>query len=152
MDQHPKHKQNAALGFIFITIFIDVLGLGIIMPVMPKLLQTLGHIDIRVPSQYSGSLTFVYATMQLVFASVLGNLSERYGRRPVLLLSLFGFSIDYMFMAFAPSIAWLFVGRFIAGVTGASTATATAYIADISTGHKRDANFGLFGERNHALC
>jgi DHA1 family tetracycline resistance protein-like MFS transporter len=145
MDQHPKHKQNAALGFIFITIFIDVLGLGIIMPVMPKLLQTLGHIDISVASQYSGWLTFVYATMQLVFASVLGNLSDRYGRRPVLLLSLFGFSIDYMFMAFAPTIAWLFVGRFIAGISGASNATATAYIADVSTGDKRAANFGLVG-------
>lgn len=140
-----KPKQSAALGFIFITIFIDVLGLGIIIPVMPKLLQTLGHIDISVASQYSGWLTFVYASMQLVFASILGNLSDRYGRRPILLISLFGFSIDYMFMAFAPTIAWLFVGRFIAGVSGASNATATAYIADVSTGNKRAANFGLVG-------
>ncbi|WP_428329626.1 TCR/Tet family MFS transporter [Mucilaginibacter sp.] len=144
MDKEPKHKK-AALGFIFITIFIDVLGLGIIIPVMPKLLQTLGHINISVASQYSGWLTFVYASMQLVFASVLGNLSDRYGRRPVLLISLFGFSIDYMFMAFAPTIAWLFVGRFIAGISGASNATATAYIADVSTGDKRAANFGLVG-------
>jgi DHA1 family tetracycline resistance protein-like MFS transporter len=140
-----KPKQSAALGFIFITIFIDVLGLGIIIPVMPKLLQTLGHIDISIASQYSGWLTFVYASMQLVFASILGNLSDRYGRRPVLLISLFGFSIDYMFMAFAPTIAWLFVGRFIAGVSGASNATATAYIADVSTGNKRASNFGLVG-------
>ena len=140
-----RSKRSAALGFIFITIFIDVLGLGIIIPVMPKLLQTLGHVDISVASKYNGWLTLIYATMQLVFASIMGNLSDRYGRRPVLLISLFGFSIDYMFMAFAPSIAWLFVGRFIAGVTGASTSTATAYIADISTGHKRDANFGLVG-------
>lgn len=140
-----KPKQSAALGFIFITIFIDVLGLGIIIPVMPKLLQTLGHIDISVASQYSGWLTFVYASMQLVFASILGNLSDGYGRRPILLISLFGFSIDYMFMAFAPTIAWLFVGRFIAGVSGASNATATAYIADVSTGNKRAANFGLVG-------
>lgn len=140
-----KPKQGAALGFIFITIFIDVLGLGIIIPVMPKLLQTLGHINISIASQYSGWLTFVYASMQLVFASVLGSLSDRYGRRPVLLISLFGFSIDYLFMAFAPTIAWLFVGRFIAGVSGASNATATAYIADVSTGDKRAANFGLVG-------
>src|ERR1700761_7843978 len=140
-----KTKRSAALGFIFITIFIDVLGLGIIIPVMPKLLQTLGHFDISAASKYNGWLTLIYATMQLVFASIMGSLSDRYGRRPVLLISLFGFSIDYMFMAFAPSIMWLFVGRFIAGVTGASTATATAYIADISTGHKRDANFGLIG-------
>jgi DHA1 family tetracycline resistance protein-like MFS transporter len=138
-------KRSAALGFIFITIFIDVLGLGIILPVMPKLLQTLGHFDISTASKYNGWLTLIYASMQLVFASIMGSLSDRYGRRPVLLISLFGFSIDYVFMAFAPSIAWLFVGRFIAGVTGASTATATAYIADISTGHKRDANFGLVG-------
>jgi DHA1 family tetracycline resistance protein-like MFS transporter len=140
-----KTKRSAALGFIFITIFIDVLGLGIIIPVMPKLLQTLGHFDISAASKYNGWLTLIYASMQLVFASIMGSLSDRYGRRPVLLISLFGFSIDYMFMAFAPSITWLFVGRFIAGVTGASTATATAYIADISTGHKRDANFGLIG-------
>jgi DHA1 family tetracycline resistance protein-like MFS transporter len=140
-----KTGRSAALGFIFITIFIDVLGLGIILPVMPKLLQALGHVDVSTASKYNGWLTLIYATMQLVFASIMGNLSDKYGRRPILLISLFGFSIDYMFMAFAPSIAWLFVGRFIAGVTGASTATATAYIADISTGHKRDANFGLIG-------
>ncbi|MEO8886167.1 MAG: TCR/Tet family MFS transporter [Mucilaginibacter sp.] len=145
----PKKKgrrgKSAAMGFIFITIFIDVLGLGIIIPVMPKLLETLGHVDVSTASRYSGWLTFVYATMQLIFASIMGNLSDRYGRRPILLISLFGFGIDYMFMAFAPTIAWLFVGRFIAGVTGATTSTATAYIADISTGHKRSANFGLVG-------
>lgn len=140
-----KNKHAAALGFIFITIFIDVLGLGIIIPVLPKLLQSLGHIDVSTASQYNGWLTTVYATMQLVFASVLGNLSDRYGRRPVLLISLFGFGIDYLFMAFAPTIAWLFVGRTIAGISGASNSTATAYIADISTGDKRAANFGLVG-------
>ena len=140
-----KPKQSAALGFIFVTIFIDVLGLGIIIPVLPKLLQTLGHIDVSTASKYSGWLTTDYATFQLFFASILGSLSDRYGRRPVLLISLFGFSIDYVFMAFAPSIAWLFVGRMIAGISGASNATATAYIADISTGDNRAANFGLVG-------
>jgi DHA1 family tetracycline resistance protein-like MFS transporter len=140
-----KPKQSAALGFIFITIFIDVLGLGIIIPVLPKLLQTLGHIDVREASWYNGWLTFVYAFMQLIFATIMGNLSDRYGRRPILLISLFGFGIDYMVMAFAPTIAWLFVGRTIAGISGASTSTATAYIADISTGNKRAANFGLVG-------
>src|ERR1700744_4333117 len=138
-------KRTAALGFIFITIFIDVLGLGIIIPVLPKLLQTLGHIDVREASRYNGLLTFVYASMQLIFASIMGNLSDRYGRRPILLISLFGFGIDYMVMAFAPTIAWLFVGRTISGLCGASRATATAYIADISTGSKRTANFGLVG-------
>lgn len=140
-----KPKQSAALGFIFVTIFIDVLGLGIIIPVLPKLLQTLGHIDVSTASKYSGWLTTDYAVFQLFFASILGSLSDRYGRRPVLLISLFGFSIDYMFMAFAPSIAWLFVGRMIAGISGASNSTATAYIADVSTGDNRAANFGLVG-------
>lgn len=141
----PKPKPSAALSFIFITIFVDVLGLGIIIPVLPKLLQTLGHINVNRASEYIGWLTFVYASMQLIFASIMGNLSDRYGRRPILLISLFGFGIDYAVMAFAPTIAWLFVGRIIAGICGASTSTATAYIADVSTGDKRAANFGLVG-------
>jgi len=140
-----KIKQSAALSFIFVTIFIDVLGLGIIIPVLPKLLMVLGHINVNRASEYIGWLTFVYASMQLIFASIMGNLSDRYGRRPILLISLFGFGLDYVVMAFAPTIAWLFVGRFIAGVCGASTSTATAYIADVSTGDKRAANFGLVG-------
>jgi len=140
-----KPKQSAALGFIFITIFVDVLGLGIIIPVLPKLLQVLGHINVNRASEYIGWLTFVYAAMQLLFASIMGNLSDRFGRRPILLISLFGFGIDYVVMAFAPTIAWLFVGRTIAGICGASTSTATAYIADVSTGNKRAANFGLVG-------
>ena len=94
--KEPK-SRSAAMGFIFLTIFIDVLGLGIIIPVMPELLKTLGHVDISTASRYNGWLTFVYASMQLVFASIMGNLSDRYGRRPVLLISLVGFSIDYVF-------------------------------------------------------
>ncbi|MDB5060790.1 MAG: tetracycline resistance efflux pump [Mucilaginibacter sp.] len=144
MNQPVQHGK-AALGFIFVTIFIDVLGLGIIIPILPKLLEQLAHVDISMASQYSGYLTFTYASMQFLFAPVLGNLSDRYGRRPVLLFSLLGFGIDYLFMAFAPSIIWLFVGRFIAGIAGASTTTATAYIADVSEGSKRAANFGLIG-------
>ncbi len=144
MTKKPK-KHSAALGFIFVTLFIDVLGLAVIIPVMPKLLETLGHVDVSTAAQYSGYLTFTYASMQFLFSSVVGNLSDRYGRRPVLLSSLIGFGIDYVFMAFAPTIAWLFVGRVIAGITGASTSTATAYIADISTGKNRAANFGLVG-------
>ena len=140
-----RPKKSAALGFIFITIFIDVLGLGIIIPVLPKLLEELGHIDVSKASTYIGWLTFVYASMQFVFAAIMGNLSDRYGRRPILLISLFGFAIDYLVMAFSPSILWLFVGRTIAGICGASTSTATAYIADVSTGSKRAANFGLVG-------
>ncbi len=138
-------KRHAALGFIFVTIFIDVLGLGIIIPILPKLLEQLIHSDISTATQYSGYLTFVYAFMQFVCSPILGNLSDKYGRRPILLGSLFGFGIDYLFMAFAPTIAWLFVGRIVAGMAGASSTTATAYIADISTGDKRAANFGLVG-------
>src|ERR1700750_3137026 len=107
MDNAPKTKRSAALGFIFITIFIDVLGLGIIIPVLPKLLEVLGHIDVSKASTYIGWFTFVYASMQFVFASIMGNLSDRYGRRPILLISLFGFGIDYLVMAFSPSILWL---------------------------------------------
>jgi DHA1 family tetracycline resistance protein-like MFS transporter len=134
-----------ALGFIFVTIFIDVLGLGIIIPVIPKLLEQLGHVDNSAASEINGWLTFTYALMQVLFSPIMGNLSDRFGRRPILLISLFGFSIDYIFMAFAPTVFWLFVGRTIAGITGATMATATAYIADISTGDKRASNFGIVG-------
>ena len=139
-------NRKAAIGFIFVTLLIDVTGFGLIIPVMPKLIeQLLGISDISKASQYGGWLTFAYAFTQFVFAPVLGNLSDKYGRRPVLLFSLFGFGIDYLFLSFAPSIAWLFVGRLIAGVTGASFTTASAYIADISTPENRAQNFGMIG-------
>jgi len=146
MDDHkPKIKTSKALAFIFVTIFIDVMGLAIIIPVIPNLLKQLGNVDYSVASEINGWLTFTYASMQVLFSPVMGNLSDRFGRRPILLISLIGFSIDYTFMAFAPTIFWLFIGRTIAGITGATMATATAYIADISTGDKRAANFGIVG-------
>jgi DHA1 family tetracycline resistance protein-like MFS transporter len=145
MNQPSKTKKQAALGFIFITLLIDVTGLGIIIPVLPKLIETLIHGDLSQASRYAGLLTLAYAVMQFLFAPVLGNLSDKYGRRPVLLGSLLGFGIDYIFMAFAPSIAWLFLGRAIAGITGASFTTASAYIADVSTPEKRAQNFGMIG-------
>ncbi|UEG52302.1 TCR/Tet family MFS transporter [Mucilaginibacter daejeonensis] len=145
MTETVKHKRPAALSFIFVTVFVDTLGLGVIIPVLPKLLEILGHADISGATQLSGYLTFAYAAMQFIFSPVLGNLSDRYGRRPVLLTSLVGFGIDYLFMAFAPSLFWLFVGRIVAGIAGASSTTATAYIADVSTGDNRAANFGLVG-------
>src|ERR1700712_4598901 len=141
----PKVHTKKALGFIFVTIFIDVMGLGIIIPVIPKLLEQLGHVNNSAASEINGWLTFTYALMQVVFSPIMGNLSDRFGRRPILLISLLGFSIDYAFMAFAPTVFWLFIGRTIAGITGATMATATAYIADISTGDKRAANFGIVG-------
>jgi len=144
MDK-PKIKTSKALAFIFVTIFIDVMGLAIIIPVIPNLLKQLGNVDYSVAAELSGWLTFTYGSMQIVFSPVMGNLSDRFGRRPILLISLLGFCVDYTFMAFAPTVFWLFVGRTIAGITGATMSTATAYIADISTGDKKAANFGIVG-------
>ena len=145
MEQTPKLTTSAALRFIFITIFIDVMGLAIIIPVIPDLLRELGHVDYAAAAGINGLLTATYASMQVLCSPIMGNLSDRFGRRPILLISLLGFSADYTFMAFAPSIFWLFVGRTISGITGATMATASAYIADISTGDKRAANFGIVG-------
>jgi len=139
-------NRKAAIGFIFVTLLIDVTGFGVIIPVMPKLIEDLvGTQDMSKVSTYGGWLTFAYAFMQFLFAPILGNLSDKYGRRPVLLFSLFGFGIDYIFLSFAPSIGWLFLGRIIAGITGASFTTASAYIADISTPENRAQNFGMIG-------
>jgi DHA1 family tetracycline resistance protein-like MFS transporter len=138
-------NRQAALGFIFVTVLVDVIGFGIIIPVMPALIQQLVGGDISAASSWGGWLMFAYALMQFLCAPVLGNLSDRYGRRPVLLFSLFGFGIDYIFLALAPGIGWLFLGRIIAGITGASFTTATAYVADISPPDKRAQNFGMIG-------
>jgi len=139
-------KRTApALIFIFITLLIDVTGLGIIIPVFPKLIEQLIHGNISQAASYGGWLTFSYALMQFVFSPILGGLSDRFGRRPVLLFSLFGFGLDYILQGFAPTIEWLFLGRVLAGITGASFTTATAYIADVSPPEKRAQNFGLVG-------
>ncbi|GAA3989221.1 TCR/Tet family MFS transporter [Mucilaginibacter dorajii] len=145
MDQPAKLKPQAALGFIFVTLLIDVIGFGIIIPVMPKLIEHLIHGSLSEASLYSGLMLLAYSVMQFIFSPMIGNLSDKYGRRPVLLTSLLGFGVDYLFLAFAPSIGWLFVGRTIAGITGASFTTASAYIADISTPEKRAQNFGMIG-------
>lgn len=140
------HKEKkAAVGFIFITLMIDVTGLGLIIPVMPKLIEQLIGSDISHAARYGGWLMLTYAVMQFLFSPVLGGLSDKYGRRPVILFSLFGFALDYVFLSFAPTIGWLFVGRAIAGITGASFTTATAYIADVSTDKNRAQNFGMVG-------
>lgn len=138
-------KKQAALGFIFVTLLIDVTGFGLIIPVMPKLIEELIHGNVSDASRYGGWLGFAYAIMQFIFAPVIGNLSDKYGRRSVLLFSLFGFGIDYILLSFAPNITWLFIGRMIAGITGASFTTATAYIADISSPQDRAKNFGMVG-------
>ena len=138
-------NRKAAMGFIFITLMIDVTGLGLVIPVFPKIILQLIDGNISDASRYGGLLTFTYAIMQFLFAPVLGGMSDKFGRRPVLLFSLFGFALDYLFLSFAPTIGWLFLGRAIAGVTGASFTTATAYIADISTPENRAQNFGMVG-------
>ena len=134
-----------AIGFIFITLLIDVTGFGIIIPVMPQLIQQLTGGSMSLAATYGGWLIASYAVTQFVCAPVVGGLSDRFGRRPVLLASLFGFGMDYLFLAYAPTIGWLFLGRVIAGVMGASFTTAGAYIADISTPEKRAQNFGMIG-------
>ncbi len=140
-----RSSKSAAIGFIFITLLIDITGWGIIIPVVPQLIKELIHGDVVEASKYGGWLSTVYAVMQFIFASVLGGLSDRYGRRPVILFSLLGFSANFFLQAWAPSIFWLFVGRILSGVSGASITTASAYIADISTDEDRAKNFGMIG-------
>ncbi|TVZ55783.1 DHA1 family tetracycline resistance protein-like MFS transporter [Lutibacter sp. Hel_I_33_5] len=140
-----KNKKQAALGFIFITMLIDVIGWGIIIPVIPALIEQLIDGDISEAAKIGGWLTFAYAITQFIFAPLIGNLSDKFGRRPIILISLFAFTLDYILLAFAPTITWLFIGRVIAGITGASITTASAYIADISTPENRAKNFGMIG-------
>jgi len=138
-------QRKAALGFIFVTLLIDVTGFGIIIPVMPQLIRQLTGGSMSLAATYGGWLIATYALTQFACAPIVGGLSDRYGRRPILLASLFGFGLDYLFLAFAPTIGWLFLGRSIAGIMGASFTTAGAYIADISTPEKRAQNFGIIG-------
>jgi DHA1 family tetracycline resistance protein-like MFS transporter len=140
-----KKKRSAALIFIFITVLIDVIGIGIIIPIIPVLIQELTGGTISQSSSYAALLVLAYSSMQFLFSPVIGGLSDQFGRRPVLLISLFGFGVDYIFLALAPTIGWLFVGRIISGITGASFSTASAYIADVSPPEKRAQNFGLIG-------
>ncbi|MBF9142647.1 TCR/Tet family MFS transporter [Hymenobacter properus] len=138
-------QRSPALGFIFVTLLIDVSGLGIIIPVVPTLIRQLTGEGLSQAAVYSGWLTFAYAGAQFCFAPIMGGLSDKWGRRPVLLAALLGLGLDYIFLSFAPTLAWLFVGRVVAGITGASFTTATAYIADISTPENRAQNFGMVG-------
>lgn len=140
-----KAGSNKAIFFIFITLFIDVMGIGIIIPVLPKLIMSLEHCTIGEANVISGYMLFIYSFMQFFFSPLLGALSDRYGRRSVLLLSLLGFGIDYLFLGFAGTITLLFIGRLIAGITGASFTVAGAYIADVSPPEKRAQNFGIMG-------
>ena len=142
--QQPFANRNA-LAFIFITMLVDSIGLGLIIPVAPKIIAQLTHEDMSGAARWGGWLYFVFALMQFLCAPLIGNLSDRFGRRPVLIASLLALGIDYAITGLAPTIAWLFIGRFLSGIAGASYTTAYAYIADITPPEKRAANFGITG-------
>ncbi len=137
--------RPAAVIFILVTVFIDVLGIGIIIPILPELIKDFVGGSTAMAGRWFGILAATYALMQFVFAPLLGALSDRVGRRPVILISLFGLGIDYVVMGLAPSLGWLFAGRLIAGLMGANITTANAYIADISSPENRARNFGFIG-------
>ena len=137
--------RRAGMVFILVTLFIDILGIGIIVPILPELIKAfLGGNDAQA-AVYYGVIISTYATMQFLCAPVLGALSDRFGRRPIILVSLFGLGTDYLIQGWAPSVAWLFLGRVIAGIMGASITTANAYIADVSTPETRARNYGFVG-------
>ncbi|MEM6928942.1 MAG: TCR/Tet family MFS transporter [Myxococcota bacterium] len=137
--------MRAGPGFVFVTLLLDVIGLGIIIPVLPEIVADMVGGDPSVAARWFGPLVSLYAMMQVLFAPLVGSLSDRYGRRPVLLVSLCGFACSYLILAVAPSLPWLFAGRALAGITGATITTANAYMADISTPETRARNFGLVG-------
>jgi DHA1 family tetracycline resistance protein-like MFS transporter len=136
---------NGAFVFVFIAVLVDSIGFGIILPVLPQLIMQLTHVGVDRAASYGGALSFVYALMQFFCAPVLGNLSDHFGRRPVLLFALLALGCDYLIMGCAPVLGWLFVGRAIAGVAGASFTPAYAYVADITPPEKRAQSFGLMG-------
>ena len=138
-------KRTSALHFIFITLLIDVIGIGLLFPILPGFIAQLSHENVGAAARHYGWLLSLYGAMQFLFSPLLGTLSDRYGRRPVLLLSMFFAGLDYVVMALAPSLIWLYIGRIISGVTGASFTAASAYIADVSPPEKRSQNFGIIG-------
>jgi MFS transporter, DHA1 family, tetracycline resistance protein len=138
-------SRKPALGFIFVTLFLDILGIGLIIPILPKLIEEFCGGDVSQAARVFGWLAALYSLMQFVCAPVLGALSDRFGRRKVILGSLFGSWVDYLLLAFAPSLPWFFLGRIVTGISSANITAATAYIADISPPEKRAANFGLVG-------
>jgi DHA1 family tetracycline resistance protein-like MFS transporter len=145
-NETPSPARHApAFVFVFITVLLDMLALGTIIPVLPKLVVDFLGGDTARAAQIFGVFGTAWALMQFVFSPVQGALSDRFGRRPLILMSNFGLGLDYILMAMAPTLVWLFVGRLISGITAASISTAYAYIADVTPGEKRAARFGLLG-------
>lgn len=136
---------RAGIAFILVTLFLDILGIGIIIPVLPGLVTSFTGGDASSAAPWYAALAAVYAAMQFLFAPLVGALSDRFGRRKVILASLTAFGASYLILAVAPSLLWLFVGRVVAGITGATITAANAYIADVSTPETRARNFGFVG-------
>jgi DHA1 family tetracycline resistance protein-like MFS transporter len=152
MSQRPSERvaeaaplRSAAVAFIFVTILLDTLALGVVIPILPKLIESFVNNDTANAARIFGLFGTVWALMQFFFSPIAGALSDRFGRRPVVLLSNFGLALDYVLMALAPSLTWLFIGRVISGITSASISTAFAYITDLTVPEKRAAVFGKIG-------
>jgi DHA1 family tetracycline resistance protein-like MFS transporter len=141
----PAAPRRGAVAFIFVTILLDMLALGLILPILPKLVESFVDNDTARAAEIFGLFGTAWALMQFIFSPLLGGLSDRFGRRPVVLLSNFGLALDYVLMALAPSLIWLFIGRVISGITSASVSTAYAYIADVTPAERRAAAFGKIG-------
>ena len=141
----PRKPGKSALLFVLVTVLLDSMGFGVIIPVMPELIMELTGEGLSRAAVYSGWLGFVYAALQFLFAPILGNLSDRFGRRPVLLYAVASLGLDYIVMGLAPTITWLFIGRAVSGIAGASFTPAHAYIADVSPPEKRAQSFGMMG-------
>ncbi|MET0390998.1 MAG: TCR/Tet family MFS transporter [Polyangiales bacterium] len=144
MDALARPPRNPLI-FVLLTILIDTMGFGIIMPVLPQLIIEIGHVDIAGAARIGGFLLVVYASLQFLCGPLMGNLSDKYGRRPVLLVSLVAFGVNYALMGLAPSLLWLFVGRALTGIAGAIYAPANAFVADVTPKEKRAASFALIG-------
>ena len=140
-----KSPGKHAMAFVLITVLLDIIGFGMILPVMPALITELTGESLNQAAIYGGWLMFVYALMQFIFAPILGNLSDAFGRRPLFLITLFSLMIDYLIIGFSQNLLWLFIGRVLVGISGASFGIATAYISDVSTKEKKAQNFGLIG-------
>jgi MFS transporter, DHA1 family, tetracycline resistance protein len=143
--QQASPVRSGAVAFIFITILLDMFALGLVLPILPKLVESFVDNDTARAAEIFGLFGTAWALMQFLFSPILGGLSDRFGRRPVVLLSNFGLALDYVLMALAPSLTWLFIGRVISGITSASVSTAFAYIADVTPPERRAAMFGKVG-------
>ena len=141
----PAKPSNSAITFVFMTVLLDMVGFGLIIPVLPELITSVGHMNLSDAALIGGWMFFAFSAAQFLFGPVMGNLSDAYGRRPLLLLAVAGLMLDYLFSALAPSLMWLFVGRVIAGVCGSSYVIANAYIADVTAPEDRARAFGLMG-------